>query len=207
MTSMPMETTTEDLNESQESMFDTAAEFPGHDFVELPPNHAVEPDSHAHPQEGDHLLSEDGGQRHSNAEPAAASHHAEGSTHDAESATYPNADAPTPEATGMPLSSDDFSALEERVLRAVDLVRRERQAKIAAEERAEFQEARATTLEARVATMEAQALLLEDQLQQSQADGSLVEQLQQEVDALRQEREQIRGRVDRLLSQLDALEL
>lgn len=81
------------------------------------------------------------------------------------------------------LTADDFSALEERVLRAVTLVRSERQSRIAAEER--------------VAALEAQL----------QTQTPAFEGLQQEVDALRREREQVRQRVDRLLSQLDALEL
>jgi hypothetical protein len=84
------------------------------------------------------------------------------------------------------LTVDDFAALEERVLRAVSVVRREREARIAAEQRA--------------ATLEAE-------LTQQQATNSAVERLQHEVDALRAEREQVRLRVERLLSQLDALEI
>lgn len=81
------------------------------------------------------------------------------------------------------LSMNDFAALEERVLRAVSLVRREREARHAAEER--------------LMHLESQAL----------AQAPVVEQLQQEVDALRAERDQVRQRVERLLGQLDALEL
>jgi hypothetical protein len=90
------------------------------------------------------------------------------------------------EADAQPLSVlsvDDFAALEERVFRAVSLVRNERQARAAAEERA-------VALEARLAV-----------------EHPAVERLQQEVDSLRIEREQVRQRVERLLSQLDALEL
>jgi len=90
------------------------------------------------------------------------------------------------EADGQPLSVlsvDDFAALEERVFRAVNLVRNERQTRAAAEERA-------AALEARLAV-----------------EHPAVERLQQEVDSLRIEREQVRQRVERLLSQLDALEL
>lgn len=83
----------------------------------------------------------------------------------------------------LPLTVDDFAALEDRVLRAVNLVRRERQAR--------------TGAEVRVKELEAQVL---EQI-------PLVSQLQQEVDSLRAEREQVRHRVERLLSQLDALEL
>jgi hypothetical protein len=84
------------------------------------------------------------------------------------------------------LTVDDFAALEERVLRAVNLVRREREGRIAAEQRV-------TTLEGELA--------------QQQVANSAVARLQQEVDALRVEREQVRVRVERLLSQLDALEI
>jgi FtsZ-binding cell division protein ZapB len=81
------------------------------------------------------------------------------------------------------LTVDDFTALEERILRAVSLVRRERQARVAAEER---------------------TALLEVEVQ---AQIPAIERLQQEVDSLRAEREQVRQRVERLLGQLDAMEL
>ena len=82
----------------------------------------------------------------------------------------------------LALSVDDFSALEERILRAVNLVKRERLARAAAEQRADLAESRLA--------------------EQNQA----AENLQKEVEALRSEREQVRQRVDRLLSQLDAIE-
>jgi hypothetical protein len=87
-------------------------------------------------------------------------------------------------ATGaLIVSVDDFAALEERIRLAVEVVKRERQARTAAEERA--------------VTAEAQARM----------QAPLLEQLQNEINALRTERDQVRQRVERLLSQLDALEL
>ncbi|MGA7241948.1 MAG: hypothetical protein WBX19_02145 [Terracidiphilus sp.] len=83
----------------------------------------------------------------------------------------------------LALSSSDFSALEERIARTVKLVKSERQARAAAEQRAE--------------SLDAQ---LSEQL-------SVVKSLQEEVQALNAEREQVRKRVERLLSQLDALEV
>ena len=83
----------------------------------------------------------------------------------------------------LALSASDFSALEERILRAVNLVKRERLARTEAEERAAQAEAR-----------------LAEQL-------PMAESLQSEVNALRAERDQVRQRVERLLSQLDALEV
>ena len=86
------------------------------------------------------------------------------------------------------LTVDDFAALEERVLRAVTLVRSERKARVAAEERA-------VALETQYkAELEAQI----------QAQHPTIERLQREVDSLRVEREQVRLRVERLLGQLRA---
>jgi hypothetical protein len=87
------------------------------------------------------------------------------------------------EPGALALSADDFSALEERILRAVNLVKQERQARTAAEDRAAKAEA------------------------QLGEQAPLVAQLKEEVSSLRKERDHVRQRVERLLSQLDALEL
>jgi chromosome segregation ATPase len=94
------------------------------------------------------------------------------------------------EPAALAVSADDFASLEERILRAVELVKRERQARAAVE-------AHKADLEAHVAQVEAQV----------QAKSLEVEQMQNELHALRAEREQVRQRVERLLKQLDALEL
>ena len=94
------------------------------------------------------------------------------------------------EPAALAVSADDFAALEERIRRAVELVKRERQARAGAE-------ARSAELEARVTQAEAQV----------QAQSPLMEQLQNELHTLRAEREQVRQRVERLLKQLDTLEL
>lgn len=87
------------------------------------------------------------------------------------------------EPEALALSADDFSALEERIRRAVELVKRERQARVAAEERA----------------AKAEELLT--------GQNPVVDKLKEEVRALRAERDHVRQRVERLLQQLDALEL
>lgn len=87
------------------------------------------------------------------------------------------------EEGSLSLSAADFSGLEERVVRTVEMVKRERQARAEAEERATKAEAHIT-----------------------EQDQSL-DQQKQEIRALRTERDQVRQRVERLLSQLDALEL
>jgi len=95
----------------------------------------------------------------------------------------PVSPAQAAEPGSVALSADDFSALEDRILRAVNLVKRERQARAAAEERA----------------AKAEALLGEQ--------APLVERLQKDLNVLRSERDMVRQRVEKLLTQLDALEL
>jgi chromosome segregation ATPase len=106
---------------------------------------------------------------------------------------------------------DDFSALEERVRRAVEMVKRERQARAAAEARVAELEAHATESEARAAQAGARQAELEARAaqaeEQAKAQLPVVEQLKSELSALRAERDQVRQRVERLLAQLDTLEL
>lgn len=87
------------------------------------------------------------------------------------------------EPAALAVSVDEFAALEERIRRAVELVKRERQARAAAEERVSIAEA------------------------QQFAQSPVIEQLKSEVNALRAERDHVRQRVERLLAQLDALEM
>ena len=89
----------------------------------------------------------------------------------------------TVEQGTLAMSADDFSALEERVLRAVEVVRRERQARSEAEDRATKAETQLTE------------------------QGHRLERAEQDVKQLRAERDHVRERVEKLLKQLDALEL
>jgi hypothetical protein len=93
------------------------------------------------------------------------------------------ADRGAGESGTLALSLDDFSSLEDRILRAVNLVKRERLARAAAEDRATQAEAK-----------------LHEQ-------APITEQLHKEIAALRAERDHVRQRVEKLLTQLDALEL
>ena len=87
------------------------------------------------------------------------------------------------EPSTVALSVDDFSSLEDRILRAVNIIRRERMERAAADQRAAEAESK-----------------LRDQ-------NAASEELQKEINTLRAERDHIRQRVEKLLSQLDALEL
>lgn len=87
------------------------------------------------------------------------------------------------EPAALTVSMDDFSALEERIVRAVELVKKARQARAAAEERATQAEEK-----------------IHEQVPR-------IEQLEKELQAMKGERDQVRQRVERLLAQLDTLEL
>lgn len=139
---------------------------------------------------------------------------------------------PRSETGSLAVSADDFSALEERVMRAVDMVKRERGERARAEARAMQAEERAVSAEARISETterarqaeeragrnddfvkqaeqrirkaEERATLAEAQLHEQ---IPLLEQMQTELKAHKSERDHVRQRVDRLLKQLDGLEL
>jgi chromosome segregation ATPase len=79
------------------------------------------------------------------------------------------------------ISVDEFQALEQRVLRTVELIRSEREAR---------------------ATAEAEIAALKDLLDHASTENS---QMTVELAALKQEREHVKGRVDAMLKQLDDL--
>ena len=99
------------------------------------------------------------------------------------SPTAPESQPEVHDSQILELSVDEFTALEERVLRAVNLVKRERMGRQEAEQH---------------------AAQLESQLAEQRPQ---LDQLQTEVHTLRGERDQVRQRVERLLAQLDALEI
>ena len=79
------------------------------------------------------------------------------------------------------ISADEFQALEQKVLRAVEIVKREREARAAAE---------------------AEVASLRDQLAQLGAQSS---QTESQLHALTQERDDVRKRVEKMLQQMDEL--
>jgi hypothetical protein len=88
-------------------------------------------------------------------------------------------------SNSAPITADEFQALEQKVLRAVEIVKREREARAAAE--------------AEVAALRAQ---LEAQ-QASQAEALSTAQAQ--LGTLNQERDAVRQRVEKMLQQMDEL--
>ncbi len=85
------------------------------------------------------------------------------------------------EAPEVSTTSDDFAALEQRILRAVELLKSERAARAAAE---------------------VKAAELHHSLEAQTAELLRVEA---EVEAFKNERDVVRGRIERLLGQLDEL--
>jgi chromosome segregation ATPase len=84
--------------------------------------------------------------------------------------------------TSAPLiTADEFQALEAKVLRAVEVVRREREARAAAER---------------------EATELREQLNTLTAASNAA---QTQITALNQERESVRARVEKMLQQMDEL--
>ena len=83
--------------------------------------------------------------------------------------------------SGATISVDEFQALEQKVLRAVEIVRREREARAAAE---------------------AEAAALREQLEALTAASNAT---QTQITTLNQEREAVRARVEKMLQQMDEL--
>jgi cell division protein FtsB len=83
--------------------------------------------------------------------------------------------------TSTTISLDEFQALEQKVLRAVDIVRREREARLAAE---------------------TEAAALREQLEALSAASNAT---QTQITTLNQEREAVRLRVEKMLAQMDEL--
>ena len=77
--------------------------------------------------------------------------------------------------------SDDFHALEEKVYRTIESLKEAREARIAAERE------------------------LARMRQQSGSHNEELESLRREVISLRREREEVRGRVEKMLKQIDSL--
>ena len=79
------------------------------------------------------------------------------------------------------ISADEFQALEQKVLRAVEVVKREREARAAAE-------AEVASLRQQIAAMKAESTVAES-----------------EISTLTKEREAVKQRVEKMLQQMDEL--
>ena len=113
------------------------------------------------------------------------------------------------EETQLPLAADDFNALEQRVLRLVELVKSEREARAAAEARIHSLEATINGLEDRGLNAEQRVIALEEQLKH--ADQKITHLTEQgahstaQIHSLEKERDIVRTRVEKLLKHLDEI--
>ncbi len=80
-----------------------------------------------------------------------------------------------------PSTAEDFPQLEEKIYKAIELLKSSREAK---------------------AALERDAVRLREQLEQREEE---LEMLRSEIVALRKEREEVRGRVEKMVKQIDSL--
>lgn len=95
-------------------------------------------------------------------------------------------------STSAIISTDEFQALEQRVLRAVEVVKQEREARASAESKA--------------VRLEEEIVLLQVQLaEHNEAHVAAAEAAATELKNLQQERSEVRQRVEKMLQQMDEL--
>lgn len=97
------------------------------------------------------------------------------------------------------ISVDEFQALEQKVLRAVEIVKREREARAAAE--AEVASLR-QKLEEHVSQAKSEMQAAEARAQAAERDRKAAEG---QIAALTQDRDTVRQRVEKMLQQMDEL--
>jgi chromosome segregation ATPase len=91
-------------------------------------------------------------------------------------------------ANGSTISADEFQALEQKVLQAVEMIRRERDARAAVEAERNAAQAEVAAMKERLASLE-------------EANSTA----RTELEGFHREREAVRGRVERMLAQMDEL--
>ena len=100
-----------------------------------------------------------------------------------------------------------FQALEQRVLRAIDLLRKERELRAAAEQRANAAEEQSLELELKLeettGRLNEHATHIEGQNNRLAEHGDQIKRLEGDLSQLQGERDQVRQRVERLLQHLD----
>lgn len=106
------------------------------------------------------------------------------------------------EETQIPLAADDFNALEQRVMRMVELVRTEREARANAESRIHSLEATVKSLEDSGLNAEQRVIALEERLQEANKN---VAQSAAQIESLEKERDTVRVRVEKLLKHLEEI--
>ena len=89
------------------------------------------------------------------------------------------------------ISVDEFQALEQKVLRTVELIKKEREARAVAESERDTARAEAADLQEKLSSVEQQL--------------SIAGAAQNELESLNREREAVKLRVEKMLAQMDEL--
>ena len=103
------------------------------------------------------------------------------------------------------ISVDEFQALEQKVLQTVGLIRKEREARAAAEAERDAAQAEIAAAQAAAAAAQQQAAEVQDELAELRNQLLAAGDAQGQVEALERERESTRQRVEKMLSTLDEL--
>lgn len=104
------------------------------------------------------------------------------------------------------INVDEFQALEQKVLRAVEIVKREREARAAAEAEVvslrEQLAAQAADAQNQLASFQSQVDAAESRAQTAQREKQSADH---QITALNQDRDAVRQRVEKMLQQMDEL--
>ena len=110
------------------------------------------------------------------------------------------------------ISVDEFQALEQKVLQAVELIRKEREARSAAEHELNAVRTELTEAQNKLASTENELQAVRGELSAAQTEATELRDkvataavAQSEVESLQREREAVRLRVEKMLSQMDEL--
>ncbi len=101
------------------------------------------------------------------------------------------------------ISVDEFQALEQKVLQTVELIKREREAKIAAEAARAAAETEVAAAHAELVAAKAEAAAAQSELAALKLELSASGDAQAEVQSLQREREAVRLRVEKMLASIE----
>ncbi len=111
------------------------------------------------------------------------------------------------------ISVDEFQALEQKVLQTVELIKKEREARAAAETERNAAQAHVAEVETQIAAAQAESAAARAETSAAQAEIAELRQrletagdVQSEIEGLQREREAVRQRVEKMLSTLDELQ-
>jgi len=103
------------------------------------------------------------------------------------------------------ISVDEFMALEQKVLQTVELIKKEREARVAAETAKSAAEAELEAVRAEESALKAELSVASQEIAMLRQQLSASSEVQSTVAALQQERETVRLRVEKMLADLDEL--